>query len=128
MNEITKRRILIVDDEPPLTRLLRMSLEQTGRYTVREENDSTKAINAAHEFKPDLIVLDVVMPDLDGGDIVSRLQADPRLKHVPVIFFTATVRKSEVDAHGGIIGGFPFIGKPVSAKELIECIEKQLGV
>jgi putative two-component system response regulator len=121
-----KRRILIVDDEPPTTRLLRLNLEQTNRYEVREENDSLRVIAAAHEFRPDLILMDVVMPNLDGGDVVSRLKADPRLKNIPVVFLTATVRKAEVDSFGGIIGGFPFLGKPVGAQELIACIEKHL--
>ena len=122
-----KKRILIVDDEPPTTRLIRLNLEQTGRYEVREENDSVRVIAVAQEFQPDLILLDVVMPNLDGGDVVARLKTDPRLKHVPVVFLTATVRKSEVDTHGGIIGGFPFLAKPATAKELVECIERQLN-
>ena len=122
-----KKRILIVDDEPPTTRLIRLNLEQTGRYEVREENESVRVIAAAQEFQPDLILLDVIMPNLDGGDVVARLKTDPKLKHVPVVFLTATVRKSEVDTHGGIIGGFPFLAKPATAKELIECIEGLLG-
>lgn len=123
-----KKRILIVDDEAPTTRLIRLNLEHTGRYEVREENDSLSAVNAALEFLPDLILLDVVMPSLDGGDVVARLKTDPKLKNIPVVFLTATVRKTEVDTHGGIVGGFPFLAKPTSAKELIDCIEQQLGI
>lgn len=122
-----KKRILIVDDEPAITRLLRLTLESTGKFEVREENESQRAMPAAQEFRPDLILLDVVMPDADGGDVVSRLKTDPRLRNIPVIFLTATVRKSEVDAHGGIIGGFPFLGKPATADEVIACIEKHLA-
>ena len=122
-----KKRILIVDDEPPTTRLIRLNLEQTGRYEVREENDSARAVTTAQEFRPDLILLDVIMPNLDGGDVVARLKTDAKLKHVPVVFLTATVRKAEVDTHGGIIGGFPFLAKPATARELIDCIEGLLG-
>ncbi len=122
-----KKRILVVDDEPPTTRLIRLNLEQTGRYEVREENESIRAIGTAQEFRPDLILLDVIMPNLDGGDVVARLKTDPKLKHVPVVFLTATVRKTEVDTHGGIIGGFPFLAKPATAQELIACIEGLLG-
>jgi CheY-like chemotaxis protein len=122
-----KKRILIVDDEAPTTRLLRLNLEQTDRYEVREENDPLQVIQSAQQFRPDLILLDVVMPNLDGGDIVARLKTDPKLKNVPVVFLTATVRKSEVDTHGGIIGGFPFLAKPTTAKELIDCIERHLS-
>lgn len=126
--ESMKKRILIVDDEPITTRLIRLNLEQTNRYEAREENDSVQVIAAAHEFRPDLILMDVIMPNLDGGDVVSRLKTDPKLKHIPVVFLTATVRKAEVDKFGGIIGGFPFLGKPHSAQELIACIEKHIGV
>ena len=122
-----KKRILIVDDEEATTRLIRLNLEQTDRYEVREENDSLRVIAAAHEFRPDLILMDVIMPELDGGDVVSRLKTDPKLKNIPVVFLTATVRKKEVDNFGGIIGGFPFIGKPASAQELITCLERHLG-
>ena len=123
-----KKRILIIDDEAITTRLIRLNLERTDRYEVREENNSANAVAAAQEFQPDLILLDVVMPALDGSDVVARLKTDAKLKNVPVVFLTATVRKTEVDAHGGIIGGFPFLGKPVSAAELIECVEKNLNL
>ena len=123
-----KKRILIIDDETVTTRLIRLNLERTDRYEVREENDSARAVATAQEFQPDLILLDVVMPDLDGSDVVARLKTDVKLKNVPVVFLTATVRKTEVDAHGGIIGGFPFLGKPVSIAELIECVEKNLNL
>lgn len=123
-----KKRILLIDDEPVTTRLIRLNLERTDRYEVREENDPRRAVATAHDFHPDLILLDVVMPELDGSDVVARFKTDPKLKNIPVVFLTATVRKSEVDAHGGIIGGFSFLGKPVSAAELIECVEKNLNL
>ncbi len=123
-----KKRILLIDDEPVTTRLIRLNLERTDRYDVREENDPTRAVATAQEFGPDLILLDVVMPELDGSDVVARFKTDPKLKNIPVVFLTATVRKTEVDAHGGIIGGFSFLGKPVSAAELIECVEKNLNL
>lgn len=123
-----KKRILIIDDETVTTRLIRLNLERTGNYEVREENDSVHALATAQEFQPDLVLLDVVMPELDGSDVVARLKTDAKLKNVPVVFLTATVRKSEVDAHGGIIGGFSFLGKPVSAAELIACVDRNLNL
>jgi CheY-like chemotaxis protein len=122
-----KKRILVVDDEAAITRLVRLNLERTGRYEVREENDAARALTAAQEYQPDLILLDVIMPELDGSDVVARLKTDARLKNVPIVFLTATVRKTEVVAHGGIIGGFSFLGKPASAAEIIECVEKNLS-
>lgn len=121
-------RILIVDDEKVTTRLLRMTLEQTGKYEVRAENDSKQVLAAALEFHPDLIVLDVIMPDMDGGDVASALKEHPLLNKVPIVFLTATVRKSEVDARGGVLGGYPFLAKPASTEAIVEFIDKNLPV
>jgi two-component system, OmpR family, response regulator len=124
---MTKRKILIVDDEPDFTRMVRLNLEKTGFYEVREENKSLLALPTAREFKPDLILLDVVMPGMDGGDIVAKFKADPDLHNTPVIFLTATVPKREETGGAGLVsGGFLFLAKPVGLKELIRCIEDSL--
>jgi two-component system OmpR family response regulator len=122
-----KKRILVIDDEAGFTRLLRLNLEATGDYEVREENSGPNGFAAAREFKPDLILLDVMMPGMDGGAVAARLQADAHLKSVPLVFLTAAVKKEEVGAHGGVIGGFPFIAKPVGVSGVIEVIEKNLA-
>ena len=108
-----KKRILVVDDEPSITRLLKLNLEQTNDYEVRAENDAEAAMAAAEEFKPHLILLDVMMPGLDGGELASRFQANPRLKSVPIVFLTAAATKGEIYARGGKVGGLPFLAKPV---------------
>ncbi len=122
-----RRRILIVDDEKVTTRLLRMTLEQTGKYEVRAENDPNVVVAAAMEFRPDLIVLDVIMPDMDGGDVAAALKDNPSLCKIPVVFLTATVRKSEVDSHGGVMGGYPFLAKPASTESIVQFIDKHLS-
>jgi CheY-like chemotaxis protein len=119
-----KKRILIVDDEASFTRLV--SLNLSYQYYVRVENSPTEARQAALEFKPDLILLDVMMPQMDGGDLASALRADPALQNVPIVFLTAAVAKQEVSSHGGTIGGFPFLAKPASVQEIRDCIEKNL--
>lgn len=119
-----KKRIFIVDDESGFTRLLKLTLERTGRYLVQEENDGTKAWLAAREFKPDLIFLDIVMPKIDGGDVAQQIRSDPSLAHVPIVFLTAIVSKTESKNE---IGGFPFIAKPVSLDAIIHCISEHLG-
>ena len=121
-----KKKILLIDDEPFITSLMAMNLEDTGRYEVREQNDSLKALDTIMDFVPDLVVLDVMMPDLDGADIIYRLKNDARLKHIAVVFHTATVREAELHAHGGIISGFPFLAKPATTDQMIEFIEKHL--
>jgi len=126
MNDEPKR-ILVVDDEASITRLLKLNLEQTGDFLVRTENSSKAALAAAEEFRPDLVLLDVMMPDLDGGDLASRLQAHPKLKDVPVVFLTATVTREEVRARHGLVGGIPFLAKPVNLHEVLGCLERHLG-
>ena len=121
-----KRKILIVDDEPGFTKIVKKTLEASGSYDVQELNDPAMALAAARQFSPDIILLDVVMPEYDGGDIASQLQADPALRNITVLFVTATVRKSEVKSHNGLIGGEFFIAKPVSAEDLIRTIEEHL--
>jgi CheY-like chemotaxis protein len=123
---VSKWRILLVDDEPAFTRVMRNYLEDTGLYEVRMENVSTKVIAAAREFQPHLILLDVIMPDLDGGEIASRLKADAALKHIPIVFLTAVVSKDDVSSRGSVIGGNSFLAKPVDASELIACVEREL--
>jgi CheY-like chemotaxis protein len=122
--EGTKKRIFIVDDESGFTRLLKLTLEKTGRYLVREENDGTAAWLAAREFKPDIIFLDIVMPKIDGGDVAQKIRSDPALARVPIIFLTAIVSRGETVRE---IGGFPFLAKPVSLETITSCIEEHLG-
>lgn len=121
-----QKRILVIDDEPALTRMIRLNLEPTKRYVVREENRAPHAHTTAREFKPDLILLDVIMPGTDGGELASRFRADPALKDIPVIFLTATLSKREA-AEGMINGGYLFLPKPVGLKNLVECIENALA-
>jgi len=124
---MTPKKILVVDDEKTITRLLKLNLEKTGTYVVRQENLGAKALDAAREFKPDLVLLDVMMPDMDGGDIAAGLQNDPCLRRVPIVFLTAAVKKEELNACDGVIGGFPYIAKPLNVKGVIRTIEKHLA-
>jgi two-component system, OmpR family, response regulator len=122
-----KKKILVIDDEASITRLLKLNLEQTGHYIVLEENDGTKALAAAREFKPDLVVLDVMMPDVDGGDVAASIEADPVLSKTPIIFLTAAVKKEELAQRGNVIGGYPYIAKPLDIRGVIGAIEQHLG-
>ena len=122
-----KHRILVLDDEPGFTRLLKLNLEQTGRYEVHVENRPTEALAAARGFHPDLILLDVMMPGLDGGTLAGYFLNSPPFSGVPIVFLTATVTKEEVSSHGGLIGGLPFLAKPVNMAELVVCLEHHLS-
>src|SRR5436309_9474528 len=116
-------KILLVDDEESFTKLTQLTLTDDD---VCVENDSGKALERARTFKPDLILLDVMMPNLDGGDVAAQLRADPELKAVPIVFLTALVTQKE-SAHRPVMGGYPFIAKPVTPEKLAENIEKFLG-
>lgn len=122
------RKILIVDDEVTITRLLKLNLERTGFFTVRTENQASKALSAAREFRPDLVLLDVMMPEMDGGDVAALIRSTPVLRNVPIIFLTAVVKKEEVNLRDGLIGGFPYIAKPLDVQSVIGVIEKHLAL
>jgi CheY-like chemotaxis protein len=124
---LQRTRILIVDDEAPLTRMVKLILEATGRYEVFTENSALNSIATARACAPNLILLDVMMPDKDGGEIAAELRAHRDTAHIPVIFLTAAVHEGEVRDRGGLIGGLPFIAKPVSKDGLIKAIEQHLA-
>src|SRR5438046_7807256 len=119
-------KILVVDDELSITRLLKLNLEKSGSFTVREENLGANCLAAARDFKPDLILLDVMMPDLDGGTVAAQIKADHLLKDIPIVFLTAVVKQEEVKARDGLIGGFPYIAKPLNMRGVLSAIEKYL--
>ena len=100
-----KKRILVVDDEPALTRMVKLNLERTGNYEVRTENQGSLAVQAAREFKPDLIFLDVMMPDMTGDEVSAQLKEDEELSQIKFIFMTAIVTKNETESMGSNIGG-----------------------
>ncbi len=121
---MNRKRVLIVDDEVMLTDILKENLEQTGQYEVRAETRGRWAMTAARSFQPDIIFLDVIMPDASGGDVAADLQKDAELKHIPIVFLTAILSRSEADNHGGIIAGHPFLAKPVTMQDIVKCIEQ----
>ncbi len=122
-----KQRILVVDDEPSITRLLKLNLEQTGEFEVATENVSEAALAAAERFQPDLMLLDVMMPGLGGGELASRLQSTPGLERVPIVFLTAAVTREELRQRRGLVGGLPFLAKPVDLREVLACLRHHLG-
>ena len=122
-----KKRILAVDDQVRDTRLMKLYLERTNDYVVREENNARAALSAAEEFQPHLILLDVMMPGMDGGELAACFQANPKLKGVPIVFLTAAVTKGEVKAGGGQVGGYSFLAKPVVLTEVVACLKHHLG-
>jgi len=120
-----KVRVLLVDDESGFTRTVKLALDSTGKYDVEEVNEATEAVAAAKRFHPHIVFCDIVMPEMDGGDVAAAIRDVPSLSKVPIIFLTAIV--AEHEAGRGMIGGFPFLPKPVSLERLMNCIEEHMG-
>ncbi len=121
------KKILVVDDEKNITSFLKAYLEGTGLYEVREENSGQAAFEATHEFLPDLILLDIMMKDMSGDGLADKIKGDPAIRKTPIVFLTGIVTKEEVEANDGVIGGYPYIAKPILAmRELVDCIEANL--
>ncbi|HUR47529.1 MAG TPA: response regulator [Candidatus Saccharimonadales bacterium] len=121
-----KKRVLVVDDNASDTQLLKDYLEKRHGFVVREENDPLAAISAAEEFKPELVLLDVLMPEMDGGELAAAFKANPTLKAVPIVFLTSRLTKEEVALCGGRIGGYSFLAKPIVLAEVASCLKRHM--
>src|SRR4051812_25267496 len=108
-------RVLVVDDEPALTELLSMALRYEG-WEVRTAGDGTNAVRGAREFRPDAVVLDVMLPDFDGLEVLRRLRAEQA--DMPVLFLTA--KDAVEDRIAGLTaGGDDYVTKPFSLEEVV---------
>ena len=116
--------ILIVDDEPINLRLLSMMLTKRG-YHVRAELNAPQALKAAQAAPPDLILLDIMMPEMDGYGMCLRLKADERTRDIPVLFLSA-LTETEDKVKGFACGGLDYITKPFQPEEVMARIETQL--
>ena len=117
------KRILVVDDDPSMTRLTRLRLEATGAYKVFTENRGSHAVEAARECRPDLVLLDIMMPDMLGNDVAEAFHADPELRHIKVVFLTSMLKKGEERRSGRDI----VMAKPIDADQLVATIERELA-
>src|SRR6266576_5195430 len=90
-----KPRILIIGDNRDFTYSAKIGLERTGIYSVWEENEPARAHQTAQRVLPDLILLDIAMPETDGGEVAARIESDPILHRTPVVFLTALVTRAE---------------------------------
>jgi DNA-binding response OmpR family regulator len=118
-----KKRILIVDDESD-SKLLKHVLAE---YEVHLETDATKAIGVALEFKPDLILLDLVMPGVHGSVLAEHMRREEELRRVPIVVVSALVHSRSNDGRVVQMGDYPALGKPFSVEELKRCIAQQLS-
>ena len=117
-------RVLVVDDEPDVTELLKYKLEQGG-YRCEVLNDPLKFVGYVRDFQPDLILLDIMMPELSGMQLCYIIKADPAMKNVPIIFLTAR-GEAEDRIKGLEAGAEDYISKPFDTRELLLRVEKIL--
>ena len=117
---INTAKVLVVDDEPEITEIVETFLAENG-FKVAIENSPHNAIRKAKEFKPDVILLDIMMPGVDGYDICQSLKQDPAFANVPVIFLTGKDRSDDM-GRSFKSGGDMFIKKPFSCERLLEIV------
>lgn len=113
-------KILVVDDEPEITEIIEAFLVNAG-YKVKVENNPQNALKMAAQMKPDLILLDIMMPGIDGYSICNRIKEDPALGNIPVIFLTGKDSKDD-QGRSFQVGGDMFIKKPFSCERLLEIV------
>lgn len=118
-------RILIVDDEPDVTELIKYKLEQEG-YRCEVLNEPLKFVGRAREFQPDLILLDIMMPDLNGMQLCHIAKADSVMKQIPIIFLTAR-NEAEDRVKGLEAGADDYVSKPFNTRELLLRVDKVLS-
>ena len=120
-------KVLLVDDEVGMTKLLKLNLEEAGAFDVRVENSGRSGLVAARDFRPDVILLDVIMPDMRGTEVLQKLRADPVLRTTPVIFLTAVLPRSPEIRDDPEMGGCKGIAKPARAADVVAAIYDVLG-
>lgn len=117
------KRILIVDDEQDVLSVLEKGLTAEG-YSVIKADNGRDALTLAKSQRPDVIILDVLMPDLHGGEVARKLRDVPKTENIPVIFLTGMFPKREDDEQGRIIAGCRVFDKPYDILQLITAIEE----
>jgi len=117
--------VLTIEDQPDIRRLIRMTLEYDG-LTVLEAGDGEEGLQMARQHQPDLILLDVMMPGMDGLTVNRTLAADARLKHIPVVIISALGRSADIQA-GLETGVHAYLVKPFSPWELLDVVDKLTG-
>lgn len=111
------QKVLYVEDDEDIQRIVRMSLERVGKMSVEIVSDSLQAIERMKSFKPDLVMLDWMMPEMDGPTLFRKMQEDPEVAPLPVIFITAKASSRELEELVRL-GAKGTISKPFSPKDL----------
>jgi CheY-like chemotaxis protein len=121
------KRILIVDDDVRLLDTTRKILEPTGEYEVMTEDSGQRAVAAAATFKPDMAILDVMMPGMEGGEVACALRSHPATQNLPVLFLTSLITRGEQTRGKQRLTRDVYLAKPVEPEELCRRVAELLG-
>jgi two-component system alkaline phosphatase synthesis response regulator PhoP len=122
LHGMDKKRILVVDDERHIVRLVQVNLERAG-YEVLTAYDGIEALDKVKSDMPDMVVLDVMMPRMDGFEVLKNLQSDPRFQNIPVIMLTAKAQDADI-FKGWASGVSSYLTKPFNPRELLVFVER----
>jgi len=121
-----RKKILIIDDEEDFCFFTKKNLENTKKFDVIFENNPLNGVKVAIQNKPDIILLDIIMPELDGSEVAFRLLNDPSTKDIPILFLTCLADEKDLSNNKGSIGGRPFLAKPCEVNQLVKTIQEIL--
>jgi CheY-like chemotaxis protein len=125
IRDTNKPRILVVEDNPWFSQRARLILQQFSQYVVCEENHAVNVLETARSFSPDLILMDLIMPQLDGAEVAAQVASDWALHGVPIVFVTGLVTPAEA-RNGQKLDGHRVLSKPVMSSDLLRAIEETL--
>lgn len=118
-----KKKVLLIDDDKNLCEVTKALLHRTMRYQVTTAHTGAAGLQLAKTNRPDVILLDIKMPEMDGGRVAENLSEDESTSSIPIIFLTGLISQDELDLQGGYIGGHIFVAKPFDIKKLADIIE-----
>jgi CheY-like chemotaxis protein len=119
-----RKRIVLVDDEKDFCYFMQKTLEASGDFDVQTSHEGTEAIKMIKANRPDLVLLDVMMPGISGPDVAAELREYNITKDIPIVFVTAVVQEREIHENEYVIGGWHYLSKPVKTQELITLINR----
>jgi DNA-binding response OmpR family regulator len=121
IGKVKPAKILVIDDEPEITDIIETFLESAG-YEVKSENSSTIGIERAKTYLPDLVLLDIMMPFMDGYEMCKELKKCEKTKNIPVVFLTGKDAQSD-EGKSFQVGGVLYIKKPFSCERLLDIVK-----
>ena len=121
-----KIKVLMIDDDIKFLELVKLNLEDTKEFEIRAETKGSIGLSAALIFKPDIIILDIVMGDQDGSSLAKILKANEKTRDIPIIYLSGILNENEEKNPRGFLGKYPCIAKPAITEKIIQCIKSTL--